>query len=123
MIGVLGGIGIAAIGVRAILAAPALATAAAGAMPIVASAQGKLSNLATQFNTTADQLVNTAMNASKYVDHANAGNINALFARPDAAAGFVRVTFDPNMHRVISAGLMRADQVSNAIANGRFTPY
>jgi uncharacterized membrane protein affecting hemolysin expression len=89
----------------------------------VASAQDKLAALEGQFGVASSNIVQMAMNGARYVDNANGGNINALLARPDGAAGFIRVTFDPNFQRVISAGLMRANQVTNAIANGRFTPY
>jgi hypothetical protein len=62
--------------------------------------------------------------ATKVVDMKpeNFGNINVLIPQLDGATGFIRVTFDPNMQRVISAGLIRASQVANGLATGRFVP-
>jgi len=99
------------------------ATATAATLPVVASAAPKLEALAERFGMTADEIITTAVNnGQKLVDLARGGNINALLARPDGAAGFIRVTLDPTMQRVISAGLMRANSVANGIASGRFLP-
>jgi RHS repeat-associated protein len=111
-----------AVGVAA--SAQAAGSAVVASTPVVASAVPKLSGLAQQFGTTSQELISRGLNtATKYVDHANSGNVNALFARLDGAPGWIRVTFDPTNTRVISAGLMRANNVANHIANGRFTPY
>ena len=99
--------------------------AAAGATPVVQSAAGKLEQLAERFGTSSTALVEAGKNATtKLLDMRpeNLGNINALVPRLDGASGFIRVTFDPSMQRVISAGLMRANQVSNGLAAGRFVP-
>lgn len=104
------------------LAGGGAAAAAPAALPVVASAGPKLANLANQFGgTAADIQRNVLTHGQRWVDNANAGNVNYLLQRPDGAAGFIRVTLDPNSQRVISAGLMRANQVANAIASGRFT--
>ena len=47
------------------------------------------------------------------------GNIN-IFAQRADDSGFLRVTLDPDMNRVISAGLNQARNVINGIAGGRF---
>ena len=96
---------------------------ASASIPIVGSAAPKLEALADRFGTTSSNIVNTALTTGKrLIDNANGGNINALIPRLDGASGFIRVTLDPAGQQVISAGLMRANQVANGIASGRFTP-
>ncbi|MBI2797210.1 MAG: RHS repeat-associated core domain-containing protein [Gemmatimonadetes bacterium] len=122
----LAGGGAASLGIRfaAGAAVPAtVAAATAGGLPVAVSAVPKLATLAQRFGTTADALVKTAVSTGqRFVDMANRGNINALIPRPDGASGFIRVTPDPTGQNVISAGLMRANQVANGVASGRLVP-
>ncbi len=120
---IVGGIITGGILVRAALASPLVAGVGGAGVPIVASAQDKLAALKGQFGVASSNIVQMAMNGARYFDNANGSNINALLSRRDGVAGFIRVTFGPNFQRVISAGLIRANQVTNAIASGRFTPY
>jgi RHS repeat-associated protein len=95
----------------------------ARSIPVVPSAAAKLNVLAQKFGTTADEIKNSVLtNGQRFVDLGNKGHVNALLARPDGVSGFVRVTLNPAEEIVISAGLMRANQVANAIANGRLLP-
>jgi hypothetical protein len=106
-------------GGTALLKAPAGAVA----LPIIASAGAKLGQVAEKFGTTASSMMqNVLANGQRYVDVANNGQVNVLLQRPDGVNGFVRITLDPTMQRVISAGLMRGNQVANGIASGRFIP-
>jgi hypothetical protein len=54
----------------------------------------------------------------KLIDNANNGNINYI---ADVGGKLVRITTDPAGQRIISAGIVRANQITNGIANGRFT--
>jgi RHS repeat-associated protein len=113
----------AAVGAGAWWAIEVLGPGAAGgaSLPIVASAQSKLQWVADKFHTTPKALLEDVLQrGDKYVDLANKGNVNVLLLRPDGA-GYIRVTLDPSQSKVISAGLMRASQVADAIANGRFS--
>jgi len=103
--------------------ATTVSTATAGGLPVAASAVPKLGSLAQRFGTTVDGLVTTARTTGeRFADMAHGGNINALIPRLDGASGFIRVTLDPTGQQVISAGLMRANQVTNGVASGRFVP-
>jgi len=51
------------------------------------------------------------------IDNANNGNINYI---ADAGGTLVTISTDPAGQRIISAGIMRANQITNGIANGRF---
>ncbi len=101
----------------------ALSLRAAPAIPVASSASAKLNDLSARFNVSSVDIVNRAIAGGQHLrDLSNEGNINMLLARPDAASGFIRVTTNPEMTRVISAGLMRSNQVANGIAGGRFVP-
>ncbi len=66
-------------------------------------------------NNFITQVQNTG---TAYLDN-KTGNIN-IFAQRADDSGFLRVTLDPDMNRVISAGLNQARNVINGIAGGRF---
>jgi len=105
----------------AALSGPALLTLGAGLPPVVQSAGPKLADLATRFGTTSPALLqNVLQNGARFADTANK-SVNVLLRRPDST-GFIRVTLDPAQQRVISSGLVRARNVANSIANGRFVP-
>jgi hypothetical protein len=94
-------------------------------LPVAAGAIAKLEALADKFGTTATAIANQAITqGTRLIDNleANAGNVNAIIPRLDGANGFIRVTLDPSQSRIISAGLQSANQVTNGIASGRFTP-
>lgn len=91
----------------------------AASLPVVKSAAGKLGQLGEKFSMTAKEVLDQGMKGTRFVDNANAGNVNILSARPDGGSGMLRVTLDPKGERVISAGLMRSRQVEKAIENGR----
>ena len=104
-------------GVAAVLAtARNLYYAAAGLLPAVPSALEKLQKLGLSVSE-ANELIESPT-TQKLVDNANSGNINYV---ADVAGKLVRITTDPNGQRIISAGLMRANQVTNGISSGRFT--
>jgi hypothetical protein len=97
-----------------------LGTGSSAGLKIVSGAQKKLLNLGGKFGTSQHGILQDALkNGRRFIDKANEGNINVLVLRPDGKAGFLRVTLDPTAKRVISAGLMRANSVRNAITNGR----
>ena len=94
-----------------------------GDLQVVSSAQQKLDSLSQKFGLSTNDILNQASNSTqKFVDNGNSGNINTWIARPDGGEGFIRITTNPEMTRVISAGLNTVENVKNGIANGRFTP-
>jgi RHS repeat-associated protein len=115
-------------GIAAELAAAATPTAlalgpAAGGLPMVPSAVPKLATLAQRFGTTVNDLASKVVSqGQRFADMRHGGNINALLQRPDGASGFVRVTLDPAGKRIISAGMMRADQVADLVSAGKMVP-
>ena len=67
--------------------------------------------------------VNNFINAvqdkgTAYLDN-KTGNIN-IFAERTGGSGYLRMTLNPEMTRVISAGLNQVRNVTNGISNGRF---
>jgi len=86
------------------------------------TAQNKLNQLAKQFGTSAEDILQQAERIGRAFRDTNTGNINIFLPRPDNASGFLRVTLDPTADRVISAGLNQAHNVINGIARGRFVP-
>ena len=93
-----------------------VARAAAGLLPAVPSALQKLQNLGISLQQAKAIIDNPT--TQELVDNANGGNINYV---ADIGGKLVRITTDPTGQRIISAGRMRANQVANGIANGRFT--
>jgi len=91
-------------------------------LPVVAGAVPKLMTLADKFQARAGDIVNTAVTSGTRLLDTASGNINTIIPRLDGASGWIRVTLDPTMSRVISAGLQTANQVKNGLANGRFIP-
>jgi RHS repeat-associated protein len=94
-------------------------------LPVAASAIAKLEALGDKFGASATQIANQALTlGTKLVDNLeeNLGNINHIIPRLDGESGFIRVTTDPTGSRIISAGLQTANQVSNGLQSGRFTP-
>jgi hypothetical protein len=61
----------------------------------------------------------TSPESQKLVDNLNGGNINVI---KEVGGQLVRITTNPEGTRIISAGLVRANQIANGIANGRFVP-
>ena len=57
--------------------------------------------------------------SQKLIDNANEGNINHI---QEIGGKLIRITTDPSGQRIISAGIVRANSITNGIANGRFTP-
>ncbi|HKA60711.1 MAG TPA: RHS repeat-associated core domain-containing protein, partial [Gemmatimonadales bacterium] len=126
-IGCVGGIGVLAGYAAAVPAAFSEASSAIATIPwlIIPPALAKLDRLAAQFGTTREAILRAAYQSNaRFTDllAKNSGNINTFIARPDGAAGFIRVTTDPSATRVISAGLMRSGQVASGVLNGRFGP-
>jgi len=106
-------------------ASAAAAAVAGGRLSVIPKAAAKLGDVAGKFRTTADVIIRAAEESNaRFIDllPKNLGNINIFLPRPDGAAGFIRVTTNPSGTTVISGGLMRAGQVGNGIANGRFVP-
>lgn len=93
------------------------AVAAAPLFPAVPSALLKLQSIESRSNR--QERLSPAQPRKKVVDHANSGSINVL---QDVGGKIIRVTLDPTGSRIISAGIIRARNVTNSIANGRFTP-
>jgi hypothetical protein len=124
-IGCAGGVGVLA-GYAAVAgSAVSSAVAAPAVWPVVPSAAAKLQNVADRFGTTSGEILNLARDSNaRFIDllQKNFGNVNIYLARPDGAPGFIRVTLDPTQSRVVSAGMMRAGQVGNAVVNGRLIP-
>jgi RHS repeat-associated protein len=109
-------VGCPAAGAAALTAGRALYFAAAGLLPAVPSAIEKLQKIGVSISE-ANELIESPT-TQKLIDNANGGNINYV---ADVGGKLVRITTDPNGQRIISAGIMRANQVANGIANGRFT--
>jgi RHS repeat-associated protein len=97
------------IGVTAARVAPLL--------PVVAGAIEKLQKLGISLQE-ANEII-TSPESQKLVDNLNGGNINVI---KEVGGQLVRITTNPEGTRIISAGLVRANQIANGIANGRFVP-
>ena len=91
--------------------------AAATLLPAVPSAADKLNRIGISLNTANAIVQNPA--SQKLIDNANGGTINVI---QEVGGKLVRVTLDPTGQRIISAGIVRANSITNGIANGRFTP-
>jgi RHS repeat-associated protein len=113
-----GAIGGAAVYALTPYLAPAVTTLglrAATVLPAVPSALDKLRNLGISLEQ-ANAIVQSPT-SQKLIDNANGGNINVI---QEVGGKLVRVTLDPTGQRIISAGIVRANQITNGIANGRF---
>jgi RHS repeat-associated protein len=105
-----------AAGAAALTTGRALYYAAAGLLPAVPSAIDKLQKLGLSI-PEANELIESP-STQRLVDNANSGNVNYI---ADVGGKLVRITTDPNGQRIISAGIVRANSITNGIANGRFT--
>jgi len=94
-----------------------LGIAASPLLPIVPSALEKLQQLGMSVQEATAIVESPA--SQKLIDNLNNGNINVI---QDVGGKLVRITLDPSGQRIISAGLVRANQITNGIANGRFVP-
>jgi RHS repeat-associated protein len=94
-----------------------LALRSAPLLPVVPSAIDKLQKLGISVEQ-ANAIVRSPA-SQKLIDNANGGNINVI---QEVGGKLVRVTTDPTGQRIISAGIVRANSITNGIANGRFTP-
>lgn len=100
------------------LLAPTVTTLAlrtAPLLPAVPSAIDKLRNLGISLEQ-ANAIVQSPT-SQKLIDKANGGNINVI---QEISGKLMRITLDPTGQRIISAGIVRANQITNGIANGRF---
>jgi RHS repeat-associated protein len=93
-----------------------LALRGAPLLPAVPSAIEKLQKLGILLER-ANAIVQSPA-SQKLVDNANGGNINVI---QEVGGKLVRITTDPTGQRIISAGIVRANSITNGIANGRFT--
>jgi len=90
--------------------------------PIRPTAIPKLNALSQQFGISKDEILQQASQSTqKYLDN-KTGNINIWVPKPNGVEGFIRVTTNPGLNAIISAGQNGAKQVVNGITNGRFTP-
>lgn len=109
-------VGCPAAGAAALTVGRGLLMGGAALLPAVPSAIQKLQNLGVSLSEANELIENPT--TQKLIDNANGGNINYV---ADVGGKLVRITTDPTGQRIISAGIMRANQVANGIANGRFT--
>ena len=93
-----------------------LALRAAPLLPAVPSAIDKLRNLGLSLEQASAIVQSPA--SQKLIDNANNGNINHV---QEVGGKLIRITTDPSGQRIISAGMMRANQITNGIAKGRYT--
>lgn len=107
---------IAAGGSAALATGRALYYAAAGLLPAVPSAIEKLQKVGISISE-ANELIKSP-STQRLVDNANSGIINYI---ADVGGKLVRITTNPNGQRIISAGLVRANQIANGVSSGRFT--
>ena len=80
------------------------------------SSRGKLQKLGMSISEANELIENPS--TQRLVDNANSGNVNYI---ADVGGKLIRITTDPNGQRIISAGMVRANQIANGIASGRFT--
>lgn len=111
-----GAYGAAFLGPMAASAVAPYLPGAAALLPAVPSAIEKLQKLGISISE-ANELIESPT-TQRLVDNANSGNINYV---AEVGGKLIRITTDPGGQRIISAGIMRANQVVNGIANGRFT--
>ncbi len=93
------------------------AAKAAPLLPVVFGALQKLQQLGISVQE-ANEII-ASPESQKLVDNLNNGNINVI---KEVGGQLVRITTNPEGTRIISAGLVRANQIANGIANGRFVP-
>lgn len=91
------------------------ATRIAPLLPALPSAIEKLQKLGISLEEA--NKIAASPTAQKLVDRLNSGNINVI---QDIGGKLIRITLDPSEQRIISAGIVRANQVTNGIASGRF---
>jgi len=113
------GVGTGAIAVDAAVGGTALITLGrlTPLLPAVPSALEKLQKLGLTLQKAQEIVASPA--SQKLIDNLNSKNINVIQTEGDKV---IRITLDPTGERIISAGMMRANQVANGISSGRFTP-
>jgi RHS repeat-associated protein len=109
--GTIGAAGLAYSGAMAVT----VPTIMAPLLPVMPSAIDKLQKIGVSIQE-ANQIVNSPA-SQKLVDNLNNGNINYV---QDIGGKLVRITTDPTGQRIISAGTMRANQITNGLKGGRF---
>jgi hypothetical protein len=92
-----------------------LALRAVPFLPAVPSALEKLRSLGISLEQ-ANAIVRSPT-SQRLIDNDNDGNINVI---QEVGGKLVRITLDPSRERIISAGIVRANQITNGIARGRF---
>lgn len=85
-------------------------------LPALPSAIMKLQKIGISLEK-ANEIVSSPA-SQKLIDNLNSGNINII---QNIGGKFIRITLDPSGKRIISAGILRANQVTNGIASGRFS--
>lgn len=103
-----GGSGLTTLGLAAAKVTPLL--------PALPSAIMKLQKIGISLEK-ANEIVSSPA-SQKLIDNLNSGNINII---QNIGGKFIRITLDPSGKRIISAGIVRANQVTNGIASGRFS--
>jgi RHS repeat-associated protein len=116
LLGVTGGAGAYFLGPAATVTTLGIASRTAPLLPVVPSAIDKLQKLGISPERASAIVQSPA--SQKLIDNANNGNINHV---QEVGGKLIRITTDPSGQRIISAGMMRANQITNGIAKGRYT--
>jgi RHS repeat-associated protein len=127
------GVGVAAYGIAAGATAASLEYASGwgtqsmgnltqlGSLPMRQHAIEGFSKLEATTGQTSSQILQQASNAGKsFVDYANKGNINIFTEQ--AAGKLNRITTNPEITRIISAGTQQVGKVANQLQSGRLAP-
>jgi hypothetical protein len=89
-------------------------------LPAVPGAVAKLGGLAEKFGGSPGQLATNVLQSGRAYMDRSTGNLNHLMARPDGAAGFIRVTTDAATRRIVSTGFQSEAGLARGISTGRF---
>ncbi len=89
-------------------------------LDVVPSASLKLEKLSSQFDSSVSEMMEYMQaNGAIYRDTVS-NNVNIFAQKFGGREGYFRITLDPNMERVISAGQNKVSNVLNGLAKARF---
>ena len=87
-------------------------------LPQTSKVPGKLEELSRLTGKSVSQLMKDASQSGKpYIDFRNGGNINIL-TQGASQRTLTRITTDPTISRIISAGTMKLSNLSNNLSSG-----
>lgn len=89
-------------------------------MKLIGSAEAKLSKLSSQFGKTSGEILEYVQQNGRPLLDTVSGNINYVAKKFGDAEGYIRITAEPTLNRIISAGQNTVRNIVNGIEKGRF---